>query len=332
MNEQNAVRIGGEFALIRQFFTQQRHHHPQVTLGVGDDAAIFGIAIGHQCVVSSDMLVEGRHFFIDAAPYDLGHKALAVNLSDMAAMGAEPIGFTLSLALPDVGVEWLSDFSAGLFALAAQHHCDLIGGDTTRSDTLVINITVFGQVPTGQAIRRSGAQEGDDIWVSGTLGTAAYALDILRNTPQSPFLMQIRHHLERPVPRVELGLALRDIANAMLDISDGLAGDLLHVLRASNVSAQVDVDVLPLEDCVRLLPTEQALRYALTGGDDYELCFTAPVALRAQVQNIAERTQKPLTRVGCIQEGAPKIHWQSTMSPQLLDKMQDWTGYNHFAT
>ena len=328
----DSPEIGGEFALIRQFFTHPTQH-PQVDLGVGDDAALFRIAAGQQCVVSSDMLVSGRHFFADVAPRALGHKALAVNLSDLAAMGAEPIGFTLSLALPHVDADWLRELSTGMLALSRAFNCDLIGGDTTRSDQLVINVTVFGQVPMGAAIRRDGALVGDDVWVTGALGDAAYALELLRqpNAASNEMAQQLRHRLEMPQPRVALGVALRGVASAMLDVSDGLAGDLLHILKASNCCAVMDADALPLSPELRCLPIEQAWRYALTGGDDYELCFTAPVAMRERIVELGEQHNTPVTRIGQAQLGVPKINWTSTQAPQLLDNMRQWTGYNHFA-
>lgn len=316
------VNIGGEFNLIRQFFTYEPHNS-QVDCAVGDDAALLRIASGQQCVVSSDMLVAGRHFLHDAPPRDLGHKALAVNLSDLAAMGAEPIGFTLSLGLPSMDAAWLSEFSAGMMALARLHNCDLIGGDTTKSENLVINITVLGQTPSGAAIMRSGAQVDDDIWVSGSLGEAAYALELLQHNLPAP----MRHRLERPAPRVAVGMALRGVASAMLDVSDGLAGDLLHILRASHKGAIIDCDALPL--CADL-PVENAWRLALTGGDDYELCFTAPAHAREVIQKIATSTQTPLTRIGQITAGEAKIEWRSANAPQMLDNMQQWRGYDHF--
>ena len=324
-----------EFDLIRQFFSVPPQNNA-VDLAVGDDAALFRVSPAHQCVVSSDMLVSGTHFFADVAPRALGHKALAVNLSDLAAMGAEPIGFTLSLALPEVDADWLGEFSAGLLGLAQQFKCDLIGGDTTRSPHLVINITVFGQLPQGSAVRRSAAHVGDDIWVSGCLGDAAYALHLLQRVDCSPIelecLHKIRHRLEQPQPRVALGLALRThhLAHAMLDVSDGLAGDLMHILRASNVSAVLDCDALPLGEFLGALPQAQAWQYALTGGDDYELCFTAPFAHRAQILEIAATTHTQLTRVGQIEQGAAKINWRSELASDVLEHMTKWDGYQHF--
>lgn len=329
MSAHSGAKIGGEFALIRQFFHQKTQHQAQVDLSVGDDAALFRVAHGQQCVVSTDLLVSGRHFFADAAPRLLGHKALAVNLSDLAAMGAQPLAFTLSIALPSVDEAWLADFSAGMFALAQTHQCDLIGGDTTRSEQLVIGITIFGQLPRGAAILRSGAQVGDDIWVSGTLGGAAYALDLLQNgAAHVPELL--RQRLEAPTPRVALGLALRDIATAMLDVSDGLAGDLMHVLRASNLAATIECDDLPMPLELQELPQLEAWRYAVTGGDDYELCFTAPATQRAALTALSVAQGVALTRIGLTTAGAPNITWRSQSNPAHFAQMSDWTGYNHF--
>lgn len=327
------TKIGGEFALIRQFFTQKVHHQSQVDLGVGDDAALFRIAPHQQCVVSSDLLIGGRHFFADVLPYDLGHKALAVNLSDLAAMGAEPLAFTLSIGLPECDEAWLNDFSCGLYDLAQKYSCDLIGGDTTRSEQLVINITVLGQVPVGSAIRRDGGQVGDDIWVSGELGAAAYALSLLQGKENASLdiLSSIRHRLDRPMPRVELGLALRGVATGMLDLSDGLAGDLSHLLRASNCGAQIDCDVLPLAKSLHDVPRLVSWRHALTGGDDYELCFTVPKSKREVVHDIGRKLQLSVTRIGCLDKKDAKIRWRSSQEPELAASMHSWSGFNHFS-
>lgn len=327
------TKIGGEFELIRQFFTQKTHHQSQVDLGVGDDAALFRIASHQQCVVSSDLLISGKHFFADVLPYDLGHKALAVNLSDLAAMGAEPLAFTLSIGLPKFDEAWLSDFSCGLYELAQKHRCDLIGGDTTRSDELLINITVLGQTPIGKAIRRDGAQLGDDVWVSGDLGAAAYALSLLQEKKNTSLdiLSSIRHRLERPTPRVDLGLALRGIATAMLDLSDGLAGDLSHLLKASKCGAQIDCDALPLAKSLHSLPCAVSWRYALTGGDDYELCFTAPKNKREVVYGIGQKLQLSMTRIGCLDRKDTKIRWRSSQNSELATSIDNWSGFNHFS-
>lgn len=324
------VNVGGEFALIRQFFMQKTHHNPHVDLGVGDDGALFRIATHQQCVVSSDLLISGRHFFADTAPYGLGHKALAVNLSDLAAMAAEPLAFTLSLGLPRRDEAWLSQFSAGLYDLAQTHRCDLIGGDTTHSEQLVINITVLGQVPTGQAVRRDGAQVGDDVWVSGELGSAAYALHLLQTNPSSAVLSSIRHRLELPTPRIALGLALRGVATAMLDLSDGLAGDLTHILRASHCGVQINCDALPLAEPLLNLPRMEALTHAVAGGDDYELCFTAPAAARDVISDLGRTLQLPLTRIGCVVNGEPDVEWCSTQVQDLSSAVVNWAGFNHF--
>src|SRR5437868_2059526 len=228
----------GEFDLIARYFTRPARRSP---LGVGDDCALLQPAPGMQLAVSTDLLVEGRHFLSTVDPRALGHKALAVNLSDLAACGAQPLAFTLSLALPRVDEAWLAGFSEGMFALADAHDCELVGGDTTAGP-LAINITVFGEVPAGAALLRSGAQAGDDLWVSGTLGDARLALEAFRGTvslPQEVF-DAARLRLERPQPRVALGLALRGLATAAIDVSDGLLGDLGHVLQRSGVGADVE--------------------------------------------------------------------------------------------
>lgn len=335
-----------EFNLIQQYFT---HPTTQTDLGVGDDAALFRVSAGHQCVVTSDMLVANRHFFDDVDARALGHKALAVNLSDLAAMGAKPLGFTLSLALPFSCMndgDWLAAFSGGLMDLARRCGCDLMGGDTTRTASdemaaLVINITAFGEVPMGAGILRSGAQAGDDVWVSGTLGDAAMALGLLVSLRAGEFLDSfetadlavLRGRLERPTPRMALGLALRGVASAMLDVSDGVAGDLMHVLKASHVSAALDVDALPLSPPLQRLDALSAWRLALTGGDDYELCFTANAARRDELRRIALSIGVPLTRIGSVVacEGElPSVRYYSLKSPHLVEHMVGWGGYNHF--
>ena len=231
----------GEFDLIARYFTRPVH---RAALGVGDDCALLAPAAGMQLAVSSDMLVEGRHFFADVDPEALGHKALAVNLSDLAACGARPLAFTLALALPRVDESWLAGFSRGLLDLADAHGCELVGGDTTQGP-LNICITVFGEVPAGQALLRSGARAGDDLYVSGTLGDARLALEaLLGNTAlPSEVLAAARLRLEQPTPRVALGLALRGLASSAMDVSDGLLGDLSHILKASGVGARIDTSI-----------------------------------------------------------------------------------------
>jgi thiamine-monophosphate kinase len=262
---------------------------------------------GMQSAVSSDMLVEGRHFFVNADPFALGHKCLAVNLSDLAAMGAKPVAFTLALSLPEARTEWLAPFSKGLLALADQHGCELIGGDTTKGP-LNVCITIFGEVPPGQALRRDTAQPGDDIWVSGTLGDARLALAGYRNevVMDQTTLDAAAERMHVPTPRVALGTALRGIARAAIDISDGLAGDLTHILKRSHVGAMLAVDSLPAGPILAKQPLDIRRRFTLAGGDDYELCFTTPPARRDAVLAAALACGTAVTRVGSI-EDAPGL-------------------------
>ncbi len=276
----------GEFGLIRRYFLRRTQANgPGVLLGIGDDCALLAPPPdGEALAVSSDMLIEGRHFFAGADPASVGHKALAVNLSDLAAMGAEPVGFTLAIALPTVEAGWLEAFCSGLFALADRFACPLVGGDTTRGP-LVISITVFGRVPSAQALRRDGAREGHDIWVSGPLGGAAMAV-AARARGETSVDEAAARRLDRPEPRVALGLALRGVARAAIDLSDGLAGDLRHVVAASSeatgsdLAAELRADAIPLDPALSGMTREAALELALSGGDDYELLFTAAPADR----------------------------------------------------
>ncbi len=301
----------GEFDLIKRYFKRPVAH---AALGVGDDCALLAPRPNTQLAISSDMLVEGQHFFADVDAAALGHKALAVNLSDLAACSATPLAFTLALALPRVDEAWLAGFSRGLFALADLHGCELVGGDTTQGP-LTICITVFGEVPVvngrSQALLRSGAQAGDDIYVSGTLGDARLALEAMRGKIELPAAMfeQARERLERPTPRVALGQALRGVATAAIDVSDGLLGDLQHVLDASALGAVIDTSVAMnlIAVCAHiswatgLFSSEKQLQYVLAGGDDYELVFTAPVAARDRVQAASQETHTPVTRIGRIE-------------------------------
>jgi thiamine-monophosphate kinase len=299
----------GEFDLIRRYFTRPARH---ADLGVGDDCALLRPTPGCQLAVSSDMLVAGRHFLHDVDPATLGHKALAVNLSDLAACGARPLAFTLALALPQADPRWLEPFAHGLLTLADAHGCELIGGDTTQGP-LNICITVMGEVPLVQgrspALLRSGARPGDDIYVSGTLGDARLALDALRGVPALPAgqLAAARQRMDTPQPRVALGLALRGVATAAIDISDGLLGDLGHILDASRVGARLDTaQALTLLRHGRdpgdtQLPEVVRLTCVLSGGDDYELAFTAPATARAAVQACAFGADTPVTRIGVVQ-------------------------------
>ena len=321
----------GEFELIRKFFQRPVHRSP---LGVGDDCALLAPAPGMQLAVSCDMLVEGRHFFADVNPQLLGHKALAVNLSDLAASGAKPLAFTLALSLPRADAAWCQAFADGLFALADQHQCELVGGDTTQGP-LTICITVFGEVPAGQALLRSGAQVHDDIWVSGSLGDARIALDALLRQHALPpaVLAQARQRLEQPTPRVALGLALRGIATSCLDISDGLLGDLNHILEASQVGARIDANITRGLLRARRHPMMAALAMSridactLAGGDDYELCFTAPPDAQSAVREAAAQAGVPVTCIGRIEaERGVRV-----MAPGGQQLPLRFAGFEHFA-
>ena len=319
-----------EFDLIQQYFQRPRHAG-RATLGIGDDCALLTLTPGLQTAISSDMLVEGRHFFAGEDAARLGHKALAVNLSDLAAMGARPVAFTLALALPSADRDWLAGFSRGLFALADAHDIELIGGDTTKGP-LTICITVFGEVRPGRALRRDAARAGDDIWISGTLGEARLALAgyRLELSMDAASLLAAAARLHLPTPRVALGLALAEqgIAHAAIDISDGLVGDLGHILQRSQVGATLDIDALPAGAV--LAAREPALRRAYTaaGGDDYELCFTAPRSARAAVLAAAAAAATPVTRVGAI-EAAPGLRLVDAAGAALDLPLQ---GFDHFTS
>ena len=326
--------MASEFELIARYFTRPT---ARARLGVGDDCALLAVAPGQELAISTDMLVAGTHFFPATDPQRLGHKALAVNLSDIAAMGATPRSALLSLALPAADEAWIAAFARGFFALADLHGVELVGGDTTRTPaggTLTMNVTILGEVPAGQALRRSGAQAGDDVWVSGSIGDAALGLAALKASVdlQGAERDHCIARLEMPTPRIALGLGLRGVAHAMLDLSDGLAGDLGHIARASGVLAQIDVDALPLSSALRAQPREAALRYALAGGDDYELCFTAAQAARAQVQAAAAAAQVAVTRVGRILApvaAAAPVSFVDGNGRQLALPL---SGYDHFNT
>ncbi|MDM7944239.1 MAG: thiamine-phosphate kinase [Hydrogenophaga sp.] len=302
----------GEFELIRKHFQRPGQvARPGVALGIGDDCALLQPHPGHQLAVSTDMLVEGRHFFADVDPEALGHKALAVNLSDLAAMGARPLGFTLALALPDASETWLAAFARGLFALADAHACPLVGGDTTRGP-LNICITVMGEVRPGPAMQRSQAQVGDDLYLTGRTGEARLALELMRGTDWATRACgqqaltrhpELRQRLERPLPRLALGTLLAVLGNAVhaaIDLSDGLAGDLGHILQASGVGAEIALAALPVAPALQPLSAEQRLDCILNGGDDYELLFTAAPIARAAVDAAAQASGTPVQRIGRI--------------------------------
>ena len=316
----------GEFDLIERFFktgANAMNPKPGVGLGIGDDCALIHPSSNEEIAITTDMLVEGRHFFVGADPELLGRKALAVNLSDLAAMGATPLGFTLALALPSADLIWLEAFSKGLFTVARQFSCSLIGGDTTAGP-LTISITAFGSLPKGEAIRRSGAKPEDDIWVSGELGDARLALAALRHEIEltQDELKQIEHRMHQPIPRVELGVQLRGIATSALDISDGLLGDLKHILNQSKVDAQIWINQLPKSATLLKQASSIQNQFAACGGDDYEICFTADKHQRDVIEKISKTLNLPLTRIGQIKamkSSGANIEIQNSDGNQLSD-------------
>lgn len=316
-----------EFDLIRRHFTRSPQH---TDLAVGDDAALLRPRAGMQLAVSTDMLVSGTHFFADTDPEDLGWKTLAVNVSDLAAMGAEPRWAFLALALPAADDPWIAAFARGLFACADAFGVDLAGGDTTRGP-LNLSVTIVGEVPAGQAITRTGARAGNELWISGQPGLAALGLAALHGEVALDAAGRARcvDALQRPQPRVELGLQLRGIATAMLDVSDGLLGDLAHILEASAVGAIVDAAALPL-DALRATGANAAIarRCLLSGGDDYELLFAAPASARPALTELSTSLGLPLHRIGQItgQAGVCLLREpDGTLAPAGA------SGYDHFA-
>jgi len=312
-----------EFDIIAKYFTRAA----QADVGIGDDAALIRVRDGHQLAVSADMSVAGTHFFADIDAFAIGWKSMAVNVSDMAAMGAEPKWATLSIALPELDESWLRDFSDGLFACAEAFGVSLIGGDTTRGP-LNIAINIMGEVPCGHALQRNGAQVGDDIWVSGELGRAALWLQhrlgqIVLHGEDVAMLATAMHH---PQPRVALGQALRGIATAALDISDGLLADLGHILKVSKVGAMLDWRAISPPVLQYSQVSEPVMQQAvLTGGDDYELCFTAPATKRQAVLTLSEQLGLPLSRIGKVQ-AEPGLQVLDGNNPIVLLQK----GYDHF--
>ena len=298
--------MASEFDLIRKHFTRPTRHTP---LGIGDDAALIAPTNGMALAVAADMLVAGTHFFPDAEPYHVGWKSLAVNLSDMAAMGALPKWATLTIALPQADEAWVEQFAAGFFMCADKFQVDLIGGDTTRGP-LAISVQIMGEVRPGQTLLRSGAKAGDEIWVSGKLGDAALALAVLqdRYDLSEEELDACLPALHRPQPRVELGLLLNVMVHSAIDISDGLLADLGHILQASGVGAEIQLQHVPCSQIARQRMTDpQVQQMVLAGGDDYELCFTAPARHHAEIAKIATLIGIPLTRIGTITQQAGLI-------------------------
>ncbi len=326
----------GEFELIERYFKRAGRLSAAVDLGIGDDCALLAPAPGMQLAISCDMLVEGRHFLSTVSPEALGHKALAVNLSDLAACGAKPVAFTLALSLPRADEAWLAGFAQGLFALADELGCALIGGDTTAGP-LTICITVFGHVPVGQALLRSGAKVGDDVYVSGLPGQARLALEAFRGNislSKADFAIA-RDRMERPTPRVALSQALRAIASSAIDVSDGLLGDFAHVLKASGLGAEIELSAIDsIAFCADFMKENPAFepkfvrKMILAGGDDYELVFTAPPAQREAVQAAAFATQTRITRIGQTQaELGLRLR---EVGGKLVSN--EFTSFDHFAS
>jgi len=284
-----------EFELIETFF-KRKATNPNTLLSSGDDAALFLAPESQAVVTCVDTLVEDVHFFKNAPAHAVGYKALAVNLSDLAAMGATPCAALLALTLPESNETWLTEFSRGFFELADQWNIDLIGGDTSRGP-LTISVTAYGFVPPQQVLRRRGAKAGDDIYVTGTIGGACFELAHYKN---NKIALLNCDHLHYPTPRLPIGKAVRTMATACIDISDGLAQDVSHILDASHVGAELNLSSLPLPEKLTTLPKQHAWKMALTGGDDYELCFTCPPEKKADVAKLAHKTATPITRIGRI--------------------------------
>ncbi|HVA55687.1 MAG TPA: thiamine-phosphate kinase [Gammaproteobacteria bacterium] len=315
-----------EFEIIRRYFFGQSTQRDDVRLGIGDDAAILRVPPGQELVVSVDSLVAGVHFPEDLQASAIGHRALAVNLSDLAAMGATPAWALLALSLPRVDAGWIQEFARGFFALAQRYRVALVGGNLARGP-LNITVTVHGLVPTGQALLRSGAQPGDQVCVTGCLGDAAVGLQRLQAHVAMTETDRCLQRFCFPDPRIQAGLALRGIASAAIDLSDGLAADLGHLLRASGVGAQLQVEKLPLSQSLLQHKTrEQALNMALTGGDDYELCFTVPQERWPRLEANAREFGCSVTRIGEITDSKDLCC--------LRDDNTDWplsvAGYKHF--
>ena len=307
---------------------QQPLQRDDVQLGIGDDGAVVSVPAGKQLVVVMDTMVAGVHFPLQTSAYDLGWKSLAVNLSDLAAMGAEPAWLTLALTLPQGDPIWIKEFSRGLFALASTYNVQLIGGDTTRGP-LTITVQAHGLVETGRALLRSGAEIGDGIYVSGFPGEAALGLQLLQSgLPQHPSYDYLLSRLNRPEPRLTLGCALQNIASACIDISDGLLADLQHILDASGVGAELKIDKLPLSAHYRsATDDEQLYNAALSGGDDYELLFTVPKHRQTELDKLIEESEYPLTCIGEITAG----NNTRCLDAEGNEYRSGYLGFDHFA-
>ena len=319
--------MSGEFNLVQQYFSRPS---PDAVLGGGDDCALLQATPGMQLAVSTDTLVTGVHFFPDADPSLLGWKSMAVNISDLAAMGATPRWATLAITLPYIDDEWLAAYADGLYRCATQYGVNLVGGDTTRG-ALSMTFTVIGEVPAGQALRRDGAKPGDTVWVSGTLGEAAFALAAIQgqlNLSDTDFAI-LSTRLHAPTPRVALGLALRQLATSAIDISDGLLADLGHILQRSHVGAELDYTRIPVSEIVHDLAAHPAFdRCVLAGGDDYELCFTAPAHRHDAIAALSASLNVRLTAIGQISA----IEGLRLMDADGQRVALDSAGFDHFAS
>jgi thiamine-monophosphate kinase len=320
--------LSPEFNLIARYLTRATKN---AALGIGDDCALIRVSEGKELAVSTDTLVSGTHFFADADAEKLGHKALAVNLSDLAAMGATPCYATLALTLPGIDDAWLAAFSKGFFALADQHDVELIGGDTTRGP-LSITLTVFGEVAQGAALRRDAAKAGDDVWVTGALGGAALALKYMlgKLTLPGKVFSAVEDRLHRPIPRIAIGKALVGLAHAAIDISDGLVADLTHICERSHLAAAIERDRVPMSAGLLSMRADLRDACALAGGDDYELCFTAATAKRAGIESVAMTQGVAITRIGTM------LEQREGVLVQVIDgagKQIDLpsAGFDHFA-
>ena len=321
----------GEFSLIARYFDRVRSSRLDVETGIGDDCALLNIPDKQTLAISTDTLVAGNHFLTDIDPADLAYKALAVNLSDLAAMGADPAWLTLAITLPEVDEPWLEAFSDSLFECLNYYGMQLIGGDTTRGP-LSMTLGIHGFVPAGRALKRAGAKPGDWIYVTGTPGDSAAGLAILQNRLQIADATDreylLKRHL-RPTPRILQGQALRDLASAAIDLSDGLISDLGHIVKASACGARVDLNALPWSDAMtRHVEPEQALRWTLSGGEDYELCFTVPELNRGALEVAMGQLGVPFTCIGQMSADVEGIHFMCDGTPVTFD----WKGYDHFAT
>ncbi|WP_318375163.1 thiamine-phosphate kinase [Enterobacter sp.] len=321
----------GEFSLIARYFDRVRRARLDVETGIGDDCALLNIPDKQTLAISTDTLVSGNHFLPDISPVDLAHKALASNLSDLAAMGADPAWLTLAITLPDVDEAWLEAFSDSLFEQINYYDMQLIGGDTTRGP-LSMTLGIYGYVPAGRALKRSGAKPGDWIYVTGTPGDSAAGLAILQdrlhvdNEQDAQWL--VKRHL-RPTPRILHGQALRDLASAAIDLSDGLSSDLGHIVKASDCGAMLDMDAMPFSEAMRRhVEPEQALRWALAGGEDYELCFTVPERNRGALDVAIGHLGVPFTCIGQMSADVEGIQFSRDGKPVSFDLK----GYDHFAT